>query len=122
LVEIADFGSKEIVKNDKLPDLARQMFFQEVFHVSTMVYTINGISSTYVEISEKYLIDDINSLSLLIALNPKTEQKEIKQKRNDLLKSCKNAQRNILTIIMKKREQCKADMDEKIRLIKGERP
>jgi hypothetical protein len=28
----------------------------------------------------------------------------------------------ISTIIMKKREQCKADMDEKIRLIEGERP
>jgi hypothetical protein len=67
LVEIADFGSNEIVKNDKLPDLTRQMFFQEVFHVSTMVYAINGISSTYVEISEKYLIDNINSLPRLIA-------------------------------------------------------
>ena len=122
LVEIADFGSNEIVKNDKLPDLTRQLFFQEVFHVSTMVYAINGISSTYVEISEKYLINDINSLPGLIALNPKTEQKEIEQKRNDLVESCKNAQREISTIIMKKREQCKADMDEKIRLIEGERP
>jgi hypothetical protein len=44
----------------------------------------------------------------LIALNPKTEQKEIEQKRNDLVESCKNAQREISTIIMKKREQCKA--------------
>jgi hypothetical protein len=43
LVEIADFGSNEIVKNDKLPDLTRQLFFQEVFHVSTMVYAINGL-------------------------------------------------------------------------------
>jgi hypothetical protein len=50
---------------------AFQLFFQEVFHVSTMVYAINGISSTYVEISEKYLIDNINSLPRLIALNPK---------------------------------------------------
>ena len=122
LVEITDFGSNEIVKNDKLPDLKRQLFFKEVFHVSTMVYAINGLSSTYVEISEKYLINDINSLPGLIALNPKTEQKEIEQKRNDLLESCKNAQREISTIIMKKREQCKADMDEKIRLIEGERP
>jgi hypothetical protein len=122
LVEIADFGSNEIVKNDKLPDLTRQLFFKQVFHVSTMVYAINGISSTYVEISEKYLINDINSLPGLIALNPKTEQKEIEQKRNDLLESCKNAQTEISTIIMKKREQCKADMDEKIRLIEGERP
>ena len=122
LAEVADFGSNEIVKNDKLPDLTRQLFFQEVFHVSTMVYAINGISSTYVEISEKYLINNINSLPGLIALNPKTEQKEIEQKRNDLLESCKNAQTEISTIIMKKREQCKADMDEKIRLIEGERP
>jgi hypothetical protein len=122
LVEIADFGSNEIVRNDKLPDLTRQLFFQEVFHVSTMVYAINGISSTYVEISEKYLIGNINSLPRLIALNPKTEQKEIEQKRNDLLESCKNAQTEISTIIMKKREQCKADMDEKIRLIEEERP
>jgi hypothetical protein len=122
LVEIADFGSNEIVKNDKLPDLTRQLFFQEVFHVSTMVYAINGISSTYVEISEKYLIGNINSLPRLIALNPKTEQKEIEQKRNDLVESCKNAQREISTIIMKKREQCKADMEYKIRLIEGERP
>jgi hypothetical protein len=122
LVEVADFGSNEIVKNDKLPDFTRQLFFQEVFHVSTMVYAINGISSTYVEISEKYLINDINSLPGLIALNPKTKQEEIEQKRNDLLESCKNAQTEISTIIMKKREQCKADMDEKIRLIEGERP
>lgn len=122
LVGIADFGSNENVKYDKVPDMTRQLFSQEVFHVSTMVYAINRISSTYVEISEKYLIDDINSLPGLIALNPKTEQKEIEQKRNDLVESCKNAQREISTIIMKKREQCKADMDEKIRLIEGERP
>jgi hypothetical protein len=122
LVEIANFGSNEIVQSDKLPDLTLKSFFEEVFHVSTMVYAINIISSTYVEISEKYLIDDINSLPGLIALNPKTEQEEIEQKRNDLLESCKNAQTEISTIIMKKREQCKADMDEKIKLIEGERP
>jgi hypothetical protein len=50
-----------------------------------MVDAIHGISSTYVEISEKYLIGNINSLPRLIALNPKTEQKEIEQKRNDLV-------------------------------------
>jgi hypothetical protein len=71
-----------VVKHDKLPNLARQLFLQEVFHFSTMVYAIDGISSTYIEISEKYLIDDINSLPWLIALNPKTEQKRIDQKRN----------------------------------------
>jgi hypothetical protein len=122
LVDTANFGSNEIVKNDKLPDLARQLFFQQVFHVSTMVDAINGISSTYVEISEKYLIGNINSLPGLIALNPKTEQKEIEQKRNDLVESCKNAQKEISTIITKKQEQCKADLDEKIRLIEGEKP
>ena len=122
LVDTANFGSNEIVKNDKLPDLARQLFFQQVFHVSTMVDAINGISSTYVEISEKYLIGNINSLPGLIALNPKTEQKEIEQKRNDLVESCKNAQKEISTIITKKQEQCKADLDEKIRLMEGEKP
>jgi len=122
LVVTADFGSNEIVKNDKLPDLTRQLFFQEVFHVSTMVYAINRISSTYVEISEKYLIDDINRLPGLIALDPKTEEKEIEQKRNYLVERCKKAQGEISTIIMKKREQCKADMDEQIRLIELERP
>jgi hypothetical protein len=69
-----------------------------------MVDAINGISSTYVEISEKYLINNINSLPGLIALNPKTEQKEIEQKRNDLLESCKNAQTEISTIITRQRK------------------
>ncbi|XP_052076361.1 uncharacterized protein LOC127714343 [Mytilus californianus] len=114
LIEKSNIGTKLKLKYDALPALTRELVHESVLKVSTISYAVHEIAATYVEISEKHLLDQMNALGGLAALDPKTEQKKISEKREQLNENCRNAQSEISEIVMKKRQECLAKVERKL--------
>ncbi|CAG2250365.1 unnamed protein product [Mytilus edulis] len=67
LIEHSNIGAKLKLKNDDLPALTRELVDESVLKVSTLSYAVHKIAATYVEISEKHLLDQMNALGGLAA-------------------------------------------------------
>ncbi|CAC5380916.1 unnamed protein product [Mytilus coruscus] len=114
LIEQSNIGAKLKLKNDVFPGLTRELVYESVLKVSTISYAVHEIAATYVEISEKHLLDQMNALGGLAALDPKTEHKKISEKREQLNENCQNALSEISKIVMKKRQECLAKVERKL--------
>ena len=120
-IEHAEVGAKLKLKTNEITQITRNLLSEEAFNLNKMAYAVHTISSTYVEISDKYLIDEINSLSGLAALDTETDKEEIEEKRLRLNEYCKNAQDDILQIIIKRRQECSAKVQKGIEEIDNDR-
>ncbi|CAG2206895.1 unnamed protein product [Mytilus edulis] len=114
LIEHSNIGTKLKLKNDAFPALTRQLVSESMLKVSALSYAVHEIASTYVEISEKHLLDQMNALGGLAALDPKTEQTKISEKREQLNENCQNALNEISKIVMKKRQERLAKVERKL--------
>ncbi|XP_018613477.2 centrosomal protein of 290 kDa-like isoform X1 [Scleropages formosus] len=75
----------------------KDLIYQQAFHASNVASLVNMISGTYVEISEKHLMDRVSSLGKLMALDPKSEG--FVSERLKLQKGCDEAQEAIKTLV-----------------------
>ncbi|XP_018601888.2 uncharacterized protein LOC108930892 [Scleropages formosus] len=75
----------------------KDLIYQHAFHASNVASLVNMISGTYVEISEKHLMDRVSSLGKLMALDPKSEG--FLTERQKLQKGCDEAQEAIKTLV-----------------------
>ncbi|XP_071125138.1 putative leucine-rich repeat-containing protein DDB_G0290503 [Mytilus edulis] len=114
LIEHSNIGTKLKLKNDAFPALTRKLVSESMLKVSALSYAVHEIASTYVEISEKHLLDQMNALGGLAALDPKTEQTKISEKREQLNENCQNALNEISKIVMKKRQERLAKVERKL--------
>ncbi|VDI33346.1 Hypothetical predicted protein [Mytilus galloprovincialis] len=114
LIDNSKAGAKLKLKNDVLPALTRELVQEDVLKVSTISYAVHKIASTYVEISEKHLLDQMNALGGLAALDPKTEQTKISEKRDQLNDNCQHAFSEINKIVIKNRQACLAKVEKKL--------
>lgn len=85
----------------------KDMVYNQAFQVSNIASLVNMISSTYVEISEKYIMDRVSSLGRLMALDYTSA--EFDSERLKLQKSCVEAQHGIIALVQKN----KTDFDRK---------
>ncbi|KPP56354.1 hypothetical protein Z043_126038, partial [Scleropages formosus] len=70
---------------------------KEIDFTTTIKILVSMISGTYVEISEKHLMDRVSSLGKLMALDPKSEG--FLTERQKLQKGCDEAQEAIKTLV-----------------------
>ena len=92
----------------------RDVIFEQAFQANQIAYVVNSISSVYVEVSDKYLMDRITCLGKLVALDPVNDAREIQLKRQELDEGCKEAQNAIKKIALEKKKQMSEAVEKRI--------
>ncbi|XP_052084606.1 uncharacterized protein LOC127721833 [Mytilus californianus] len=115
-VDQATMGRELQMTNNAAPlsDTFRDVIFEQTSKASQVAYIVRTIAGTYVQISNEHLMDIISCLGLLVALDPKKDEHEIRRKHEELHNGCQEAQKAILSIVMKQKEEFNAKVEEKI--------
>ena len=98
----------------------RDVIFEQAFQANQIAYVVNSISSVYVEVSDKHLMERITCLGKLIALDPASNKHEIMLRREELNKGCEEAQEAIRRIALEKKKEITEAFDKRIGRIESE--
>ena len=98
----------------------RDVIFEQAFQANQIAYVVNSISSVYVEVSDKHLMERITCLGKLIALDPDSNKHEIMLRREELNQGCEEAQEAIRRIALKKKREITEAFDKRIGRIESE--
>lgn len=96
----------------------KDMLYQQAFKASDIANLVNMISGTYTEISSKYLMDRVGSLSRLMALDPKDSK--FKEERLALGTSCDDAGKSIRDLVLKNKELYQSKTKQRLQNIENE--
>ncbi|XP_048865268.1 uncharacterized protein LOC125739317 [Brienomyrus brachyistius] len=93
----------------------KDLIYQQAFYASNVASLVNMISGTYVEVSDKHLMDRISSLGKLMALDPSKPDFESERKKlHDACEEAQEAIRDLVKINNKKFDQKAKERMEKI--------
>ncbi|XP_048863850.1 uncharacterized protein LOC125738693 [Brienomyrus brachyistius] len=95
----------------------KDLIYQQAFYASNVASLVNMISGTYVEVSDKHLMDRISSLGKLMALDPR--RPEFKSERQKLHDACEEAQEAIRDLVMKNNQTFNQKAKERMNRIEG---
>ena len=98
----------------------RDVIFEQAFQANQIAYVVNSISSVYVEVSDKHLMERITCLGKLIALDPDSNKHEIMLRREELNQGCEEAQQAIRRIALNKKKEITEAFDKRIGRIESE--
>lgn len=91
--------------------LFRDAIFEQASKASQIAHVVHTIAETYVDISNKHLMDKITNLGILESEN---DENKIRLQRNELYKRYQDAQFAINHIVMSKREEFNVNVDKRI--------
>uniref|UniRef100_A0A3B1IP08 Uncharacterized protein n=1 Tax=Astyanax mexicanus TaxID=7994 RepID=A0A3B1IP08_ASTMX len=102
---LKDFAStsektQSLSYNSKL--FSKDLLYNQAFQATNIASLGHMISATYTEVSEKYLMDRVSSLGKLMAMDK--EKPEFEQERLQLQNSCDEAQKAILSLVLKNKD------------------
>ncbi|KAK3524719.1 hypothetical protein QTP86_001218 [Hemibagrus guttatus] len=82
---------------------SKDLLYSQAFQASNIASLVNMISTTYTEVSTKHIMDHVSSLGKLMAMDKEKPefQSEVEQLRN----SCDDAQKAILTLVLKNKKE-----------------
>lgn len=83
-------------------------------------FTFFSISDAYYNISQAHLMPQVTCLGSLVALDPKTERREIDLKREELNDGCEKAQNAITRIAREKKREIDQIFERRIKKIQDE--
>ena len=90
----------------------KDMVYSQAFQVSNVASLVNMISSTYTEVSEKYIMDRVSSLGRLMALDQNSPEFDVERKQ--LQDGCVEAQRGILALVQKNKTDFNLKTEERM--------
>ncbi|XP_036073082.1 uncharacterized protein LOC112154375 [Oryzias melastigma] len=95
----------------------KDLMYNQAFQASNIASLVHMISGTYCEVSSKYLMDRVSSLGKLMALDK--DKPEFLQERLKLQDSCKEAQENILKLVIQNKKDFEKNTDTRMAQIEG---
>nr|XP_023697198.1 uncharacterized protein LOC111859069 [Paramormyrops kingsleyae] len=111
---------QELTKN--IPNtrkmLIKDAIYQQAFYASNVASLISTISGTYVEVSEKHLMDTISSLGKLMALDPASP--DFLNERQKIRSACEITLSSITDVVKMKNEESHQMAEVKLNLIESE--
>ncbi|KAI4883599.1 hypothetical protein NFI96_001368, partial [Prochilodus magdalenae] len=102
--------------NSKL--FSKDLLYSQAFQASNIASLVHMISATYTEVSDKYLMDRVSSLGKLMGMD-KTKP-EFEKERQQLQNSCDEAQRSILRLVLKNKDEFERKTDSRLEKIDKE--
>lgn len=113
-------GSDLILEGERMSNIFKRCIIEQATEANRVAYVAQNISSAYVEISSKYLMDGITSLGKLLPLNTKENLAEMTHKRAQLREEMENAQRAISGIMEKNKREFDERISERVKRIETE--
>ncbi|XP_058022854.1 uncharacterized protein LOC131190034 isoform X2 [Ahaetulla prasina] len=107
----------------KIPNYSHQdfvidMIYKQAFNASNIANLVHMISETYTEVSSKYLMDKVGSLSRLISMDPSDPQFRIKL--IELRAGCDSAQEAIEDLVIKQKKEFENNILARVAKINSE--
>ena len=108
--------TKKLSYNSKL--FAKDLLYNQAFQASNIASLVHMISGTYIDVSNKYLMDKVSCLGKLMAMDK--SKPEFLQERLNLQESCQAAQDGILQLVLKNKKEFERKTDARMAKIEGE--
>ncbi|XP_039213034.1 uncharacterized protein LOC120314232 isoform X1 [Crotalus tigris] len=117
----------EFVKSDEdlpqIPNYSHQdfvidMIYKQAFNASNIAHLVHMISETYTDVSSKYLMDNVGSLSRLISMDPSDPQ--FWMERIKLADGCDNARKAIEDLVIKQKKEFENNIHARVAKINSE--
>ncbi|XP_049331848.1 uncharacterized protein LOC111192040 [Astyanax mexicanus] len=102
--------------NSKL--FSKDLLYNQAFQATNIASLVHMISATYTEVSEKYLMDRVSSLGKLMVMDK--EKPEFEQERLQLQNSCDKAQKGILCLVLKNKDEFERKTNARLEKIDNE--
>ncbi|XP_036422006.1 uncharacterized protein LOC118805365 [Colossoma macropomum] len=108
--------TQKLSYNSKL--FSKDLLYNQAFQASNIASLVHMISATYTEVSNKYLMDRVSSLGKLMAMD-KTKP-EFEQERLQLQNGCDEAQKGILRLVLKNKDEFEKNSNSRLEKIDKE--
>ncbi|XP_056255194.1 uncharacterized protein LOC130183629 [Seriola aureovittata] len=108
--------TKKLSYNGKL--FTKDLLYNQAFQASNIASLVHMISMTYTEVSNKYLMDRVSSLGKLMVMDK--DKPQFLQERQNLQDSCQEAQKGILRLVLKNKDEFQKKTDARMAKIEGE--
>ncbi|KAM9434614.1 uncharacterized protein Hap1MRO34_002375 [Clarias gariepinus] len=82
---------------------SKDLLYTQAFQATNIASLVNMISATYTEVSTKYIMDRVSSLGKLMAMDK--DKPEFRSERQKLQNSCDEAQKAILHLVLKNKQE-----------------
>ncbi|XP_048010168.1 uncharacterized protein zgc:162509 [Megalobrama amblycephala] len=82
---------------------SKDLLYTQAFQACNIAGLVHMISGTYTDVSNKYLMDRVSSLGKLMAMDK--SKPEFEHERQQLQNSCDEAQKGILRLVLKNKEE-----------------
>lgn len=109
---------ERVVPGYSLAHFKRDLLYNQVFQASEIAQFLYHVTDSYVDVSKKFLVPNVERLMLLIQLDPDTQKKKIQTRLKDLEAECKTSQREIKTLVQRKKQEFDSYVKQKFRNIK----
>ena len=119
-VDSSKVGQSRTLGGAPLSDAFRDVIFEQATQANKVAFVVHTIAKTYTQVSEKYLMDRVNSLDKLIALDPQKDGHKIRSGRMALHSGCRQAQEAIKVMVMEEKENFHSRIDARIARIERE--
>ncbi|XP_053493732.1 uncharacterized protein LOC128615561 [Ictalurus furcatus] len=97
---------------------SKDLLYNQAFHATNIADLVNMIATTYTEVSTKHLMDRVSSLGKLMAMDK--EKPEFLYERQQLQNSCDEAQKAILRLVLKNKDEFERKSDARLEKIDKE--
>ncbi|KAM3845034.1 uncharacterized protein M6D78_002872 [Vipera latastei] len=106
------------IPNYSHQDFVIDMIYKQAFNASNIAHLVHMISETYTDVSSKYLMDKVGSLSRLISMDPSDPQ--FQMERVKLREGCDNAQKAIEDLVIKQKKEFEYNIHARVAKINSE--
>lgn len=109
--------TQKLSYNGKL--FSKDILYTQAFQACNIASLVHMISGTYTDVSNRYLMDRISSLGRLMAMD-KSKKAEFERERRQLQNACDDAQKGILDLVLKNKEEFDKKSTARLEKIKRE--
>lgn len=106
------------IPNYSHKDFVIDMIYKQAFNASNIAHLVHMISETYTEVSSKYLMDKVGSLSRLISMDPSDPQ--FRMERMKLADGCDSARQAIEDLVIKQKKEFEYNIHARVAKINSE--
>ncbi|XP_078530727.1 uncharacterized protein LOC144817786 [Lissotriton helveticus] len=104
--------SVQNIPNYSTDAFVKDLMYNRAFASSSVAQLVNMISSTYCEVSQRYLMDRVSALGRLITMSPSNPQ--FKLEREKLQSGCEEAQKSIRDLVIAKKEEFDMSIEARV--------
>ncbi|KAJ1212887.1 hypothetical protein NDU88_000530 [Pleurodeles waltl] len=104
--------SVQSIPNYSNDAFVKDMLYNQAFKASNVANLVNMISSTYCEVSQRYLMDRVSALGRLLTMNPSNPAFQIE--REKLQSGCAEAQNSIQELVISKKQEFDMSLEARV--------